>query len=69
MKPSKYILLIVTLLPQIVINDPFGDLTVSPTSNIIQDTTDYNFTLKFIGDSTKNYTVPVGSDLLIYLPA
>jgi hypothetical protein len=60
--------LLVLWLMQIISCDPFGNLLVVPTSYVIQDVTDYLFTLQLSGDGVNNYVVPVGSDLVIYFP-
>jgi len=66
MKPA---ILIITLLLGTIRNDPIGDLQTTASSYVIQELADYQFTLSFNGDGISNYTVPTGSELVIYLPS
>ena len=61
-------LLLLLLLSCLALGNPISDLQVTPTTYIIQEPADYTFLLTFNGDGFNNYTVPVGSSLIVYFP-
>ena len=69
MKHTIYILLGVLLVLSPLRADPTGNLQVTANVYTIQERADYTFLLLLTGDPATTYTVPIGSNLIINMPA
>lgn len=66
MKTFLYVLLVANI--TITFCDPFGSLLIEPSTYEIQEQADYVFTLQLMSDQVANYTIPSGSQIVVYFP-